>query len=126
VDLVENNYYEKELTYQNKIDKQTNTLALVNPVQFSGKGTTLRIMFPIKETGPVTDGKVLFYKASDSRSDFSLPLTIDSAGLYACNMAGKPLGIWKAVVEWSARKEQVKAFYSEKDFRLNADGIGPY
>lgn len=125
-DLVENNYYEKELAYQGKIDKQNNALTLKNPVAFSGAVNTLRIQFPIAETGPIKAGTVLFYKPSDSRSDFSIPLTVDSLGLFTYNMQGKPLGIWKAVVDWSAVGKQEKAYYTEKDFRLNTDGIGPY
>ena len=126
VDLVDKNYYEKELGFQDHINRQKNSLGLHTPVAYTAKGAELRIQFPIAETGKISEGQVTFYKPSDSRSDMIVPLSTDSTGLFTYSLLGKPLGIWKVSAEWKAKDSLQKGFYSEKEFRLTAQGIEAY
>ncbi len=125
VDLVEKNYYEKELGFQKHIDSQTNALSLKTPVAYTAKGFEMRITIPLTETGKIAQGKVAFYKPSDSRSDLLFPLSTDSTGLFTISLIGKPLGIWKVSVEWKSGDPAIE-YYSDKQFRLTASGIEPY
>ena len=125
VDLVDENYYEKELQFQQQIDKQKNMLNLKLQPSYTAAGTTLFVTIPQNETGRVIGGKVLFYRPADSRSDFTIPLSVDTSGIFTYDLKGKPSGIWKVVLDFQAAKKTEMAFYSEKEFILTKTSIEP-
>ncbi|QMU65749.1 MAG: cytochrome C oxidase Cbb3 [Flavobacteriaceae bacterium] len=74
-DLVTEKYYEKELTYQQKIDASKNIQALEGKISLEKIADGLLIKFPRDFQDKVLEGKVFLYRPSDKQLDFELPLS---------------------------------------------------
>ena len=111
VDLVTKNYYEKELQFQNDIDKKQNTLALSQQVDIEQSLGKIAIHFPVQEVGTGIKGDIHLYRASDARIDKVFPVQVDSAGNAAVPLTNIRPGSWKVIVNWRAHG---KDYISEK------------
>ena len=71
VDLVSADYYDQELKFQDRINgtKKTDSLHLV--FQTEAKGGMVSMIYPAQWQGKQVDGKILFYRPSDSALDLS-------------------------------------------------------
>ena len=111
VDLVTKNYYEKELQFQNEIDKQQNTLNLSRQVEIEQVGGKIAIHFPKNEIGNDIQGEIHLYRASDERSDKVFPVSNDTAGNMMIPLTNVRSGAWKVIINWEAHG---KKYLSEK------------
>ncbi len=103
VDLVTQNYYEKELKYQNDIAKQQNAVDLKNRVQIEQLPGKLAITFPIEEVGTNISGDVSFYRASNPGDDIQFRLQVDSTGKFQIPLTQVKKGLWTIIVNWNAQ-----------------------
>lgn len=78
IQLEDNNYYEKELTYQDQIDKERNTQNLVEKVVAMYNEPFLKISFPETFKGNNIEGTILLYRPSDAILDKDFILELDS------------------------------------------------
>jgi len=104
VDLVAPNYYEREIKYQDEIDRINNANKLAEEVKFKMEGDVLEIVFPEFKT-PVT-GHVEFYRPSDSRKDFRLNIETASGHKQVFNLKNLEGGYWRLKVVWEAEGKQ--------------------
>ncbi len=77
-ELVTEDYYAQELEYQKNIDTEKQTLAQNMQVEITyTKGANRGILFdfPVSVTGKPVVGVISFYRPSDKKKDFSLPIT---------------------------------------------------
>ena len=78
-DLVTENYYEKELKYQDRIDTEKRTAQLAQPVVIEQQHENFVIRFPKEFLGKKVTGDITLYCPSDQRKDkkqnFELPDT---------------------------------------------------
>lgn len=79
VDMVTADYYAEELKYQQNIDARQQAKRLTAPVSIAQASDSLEITFP-PECAAVT-GEVVFYRPSDSRRDFTMPLALKDGKL---------------------------------------------
>jgi hypothetical protein len=112
-DLVTNSYYDKELKYQDEIDKMNNTAQLKNKPVIEKKDNGIFIFFPDSFDFRKIKGKVKMYKPSDMKGDFEENLSLDEHGtmLIPLNMFTK--GVYKTQLNWSL---DGKNFYDERSF----------
>lgn len=78
-DMVTENYYEKELKYQQVIDARNNVYNLAEKPQikvFNGKG--IQIIFPKEFNAQNTKGEIYFYRPSNDDLDKKFPLNIST------------------------------------------------
>lgn len=75
-DLVTDNYYEKELTYQQKINAAKNAQDLGENIAIEKTADGLIITFPKVFEKERTQGKVFLYRPSDKRLDFEIPFSL--------------------------------------------------
>ena len=61
INLVEDNYYEKELVYQERIDRIKNAEAVGEKLEVSLDGNIFLVKFPAFFQGKKTEGHVLFH-----------------------------------------------------------------
>ncbi len=101
VDLVTNNYYEKTLTYQKQIDTYKRTAELKQRVSFNYADNKINISFPDSYLQQINDGKLYFYRPSDSRKDFTIPIQLDKRGSQTFNMTKIDKGYWKVEIQWT-------------------------
>ena len=98
-DLVTEDYYKKELEFQNDIDKETNAKNLVENLSWKKTTEGLVITFPetlIKEN---ITGKVFLYRPSNKQFDFETELSLSNHNLL---IPDKRLldGRWNIKVDW--------------------------
>jgi nitrogen fixation protein FixH len=75
-DLVTEQYYQKELVYQEKIDASENAAALGEALKVKKTAKGLLITFPKKFDPTLLKGKVFLYRPSDKQLDFEIPISL--------------------------------------------------
>jgi len=100
INLVEDNYYEKELVYQQRIEKINNASSLPGKINFSTEPGILIIQFPGIDSTFSPTGSVLFYRPSDPKKDMSVPLKLDNSFRQAIDISGISKGKWTVKLEW--------------------------
>lgn len=96
VDLVDKNYYEKGVKYQDEINKFSAAKEINPELNFDlGKQTVV-----FHSTTPTLSGKAYFYRAADATMDFEVPFTTSNGSFeYATNKLAQ--GIWHVTFEWT-------------------------
>ncbi len=101
VDLVANNYYDKEIKYQDQIELMKNSSSLKEKISVKQDGNSIEILFPASLDFSNAMGQVKFYRPSDSGKDFSLPLKLDSNGKMFVSSEQISKGLWKVQLNWT-------------------------
>lgn len=112
VDLVAQNYYEKEIKYQDQINKIKNTSRLEEKVKFENTGSSLIVTFPQK-TG--LNGEISFYRPSDAKLDFRLSVDPDKDYKQVIDTRILLRGLWRVQISWNAGGEN---YYNEEKIML--------
>lgn len=98
-DLVAEDYYKQELSFQNDIDKENNSKSLLKNVSWEKTDEGLLIKFP--ETLEVNQikGKVFLYRPSNKQLDFETTISLSNHNLL---IPDKRLldGRWNIKVDW--------------------------
>ena len=115
VHLVTDDYYEKTLTYQDEIDKQSRTKALNEEVKINFNGKMIHIQFPSDYQNKNIMGEVHFYRPSDPALDFIIPLQIDKKGSQVIPVERIEKGFWRLKINWLMNEE---AFYNERTITI--------
>ena len=113
VDLVTDKYYDKEIKYQEQIEKEKRTLELNKKIEVINKISSLTIFFPEDTT---LNGELHFYRPSDLHKDFKLPINFDSDFKQVLDISMLERGFWKLQISWSMRG---KDYFTEKKMVLN-------
>lgn len=100
INLVEDNYYEKELAYQERIDKIENTAGLSGEIEIRQDNGQMIIQFPDIDTLLVPTGTVWFYRPSDPKKDFTVPLQLDNSHTQVLDVSKIDPGKWTVKMEW--------------------------
>jgi hypothetical protein len=100
INLVEDNYYEKELVYQERIEKINNTSGLPGKIDFSIEPGILIIQFPAIDSTLSPAGSVLLYRPSDPKKDLTVPLQLDGSFRQSIDISGISKGKWTVKLEW--------------------------
>ncbi|RKW07711.1 MAG: nitrogen fixation protein FixH [Capnocytophaga sp.] len=103
-ELVTENYYAQELDFQKNIDAEKATLEAHMQVDLSyreGAKEGIRLDFPTVVTGKEVIGVIFCYRPSDSKLDFTLPITtLDGCSLVIPDNLLKA-GRWNIRVEYA-------------------------
>lgn len=112
IKMVEDNYYDKELAYQDRIDKLNNTDALLWRINVKQGPGNIIIQFPQLDTALIPAGTLLFYRPSDPEKDFSVPLQLNDSSSQVIDIKGINKGKWVIKLEWDMGG---KAYYFEEE-----------
>ncbi len=98
-DLVTEQYYQKEMVYQQEIDQEQNAVSL--PAHISGEKTDKGWMlhFPEVIAKANVSGTIFLYRTSNKRMDFSLPLHPFTSEFLIPKEKLLP-GRWNVKIEW--------------------------
>lgn len=102
IDMVTPDYYAAELKYQEVIDGRREAQSLSAPVAINQSAQSIGVAFPSEMQGIVLNGNVLFYRASDSRQDVSLPIKTDENGLMLVSKQRFAKGDYRVQLQWEA------------------------
>ncbi len=99
-DLVTEEYYAKEMVYQNEIDAETNTNNLLEKVLSKKVAEGWLITFPEELNPALINGKVFLYRPSNQKLDFEFQIDISSSHLL---IPGDNLiaGRWNIIIDWT-------------------------
>lgn len=101
-ELVREDYYQAEITYQDRIEEMRNSRALTDPVTIKYKAAEDKIVVDMPEMGTAITGKVLLYRPSDSKMDKTMPLDIADGSNWQMSTQGLASGLWRVEMEWTA------------------------
>lgn len=79
INLVEKNYYEKELVYEQRIARTRNTGNLPEKIIIEALSDRIVLHFPDTVRNAGIKGTILFYRPSDESKDFTLPISLDDS-----------------------------------------------
>ncbi len=109
-DLVTNDYYAKELKYQEKIDEMKRAAALSAPVEYKRKDNSLIIQFPKDFAGKKLTGEAVLYCPSDQKKDIKKRFTLLDESLQI-NIPAASKGLYELHVSW---QDGSVTYYFEK------------
>lgn len=114
-DMVDTNYYDKELKYQLKIDAAHNLNAQSKEVLVAQFENNVRIMLPKNLIKNFANGKLEFLKSDDKKKDLNLSFQPDTAGQFIVEGKNFVRGLYKVRLQWESDE---KSYYREQDLML--------
>ena len=114
-DMVDTNYYDKELKYQLKIDAAQNLNAASTEVLVTQFEKNVKILLPKNLTKNFANGKLEFLKSDDKKRDLNLSFQPDTAGQFIIDGKRFVRGLYKVRVQWESED---KSYYREQDLML--------
>ena len=110
-DLVTEEYYERDLYYQNEIDAETNYRGLNQAISGKRVSNGWELQFPAQVDASKAKGKVILYRPSNEKLDSEMNLSIDASGKMLIPEANLVDGIWKILISWE--QDGVPYLYKE-------------
>lgn len=117
-ELVTRDYYEKELIYQEQIERMKRTQALSEKIEviYEHQHKKISLQFPAELNYEKLTGNILFFRPADARQDRLLPLNITSAGLQVVDVKTFTTGFWRIKIFWQINGQE---YYEEKAMVLD-------
>jgi hypothetical protein len=116
VDLVASDYYDKGIQHQDQIDRVTRTNSMDEAVQINPENGFVRLVFPKSFTQKIFNGTIQFYRPSNSKKDFSLPISIDTSAQQTVSTQTLDKGYWTVKLSWT--QDSIE-YYKENSFIIN-------
>lgn len=110
VDLVTDDYYEKELRYEDHIRLVRSADALEKPVMMELSGSSLNLTYPDIGSPEKYTGTIFFFRPSDKRGDFSREVRLDSLHAQSFPLSDFTSGLWRVKITWNVEDGK---YYSE-------------
>ena len=110
LDLVEKDYYPKELNYEQQIIKRNNLRELGEQIRLTQYKNTLNLSFPSSQKYDEVEGEILIYRPSDARADITVQIKLDTLNSQTINADKLLNGKYIVKVDWTY---QDKSFYQE-------------
>ena len=114
IDLVTPNYYEKEIKYQEQINRIQNSGGMTEQVKIEYTGNAVVISYP-EEIKPGTTGEINFYRPSNAKKDFRIPIEITADRKQVISSAILEKGLWKLQLAWIMNG---KDYYKEEKIMI--------
>jgi hypothetical protein len=115
-DLVQENYYQKDLNYEAFRVKRQNASRMSQParINYIRADKQIRIQLPKEMAG--STGQVSMFRASDKSLDLNFDLSLNEEAIMNIPSTGKFLrGLWTIQVEWES---EGKSYYAEEEIIL--------
>ncbi len=108
-DLVEKDYYEAELKYQDRIDENQRTGSLSEPVKVTVQGDQLQITFPKDFAGQTVEGEVYLYYPADAKKDLKQRFSAQQSTAVTLPAGNK--GMHRLKLNWKVKDQ---TYYHEE------------
>ena len=112
-DLVEDDYYEKELNYQSFIDQRNRAIEKGMEIQF--QSTATEVLLSVSNTNQsIQNGSVLFYDATNRENDrtFELPFSEDAHWIISKDKLSKSAvskGAYTVKMSWVINRDTFRS-----------------
>ena len=102
VDLVDENYYEKDVAYQGTIDRMNNAKSLDSDITVKQVDTDISITFPEVAESKDISGAIRVLRPSEKDFDINIPINLTHGYQVNVPKTNLPKGKWVVQVEWEA------------------------
>ena len=112
--LVSDDYYEKEIAYEDQIQRIKANEELASKISFEyDKGNASALFqLPDELKGRQVKGVIHFFRPSDANLDQKIEMKFDDQGSMAIDMAALKKGLWRIKLEFST--EDNREYYDER------------
>jgi hypothetical protein len=111
IDVVSDDYYQKELVFQKQIDQTKNADALAEKISHVISDNALEIKFPSVFNGKKVSGEFVFFRPSDALKDFKTEIQLDVNSQQQILLNKFTKGMYKMQVSWDVDNI---AYYTEE------------
>lgn len=115
VDLVTEDYYDKEIKYQQQIDILKRTALIEDEVNLTVAQEFLNVQFNDSLLIFPISGSFHFYRPSDAKKDITIPLQLSEEGIQAIPLSRLDRGYWKVKFNWKINETE---YYKEQTLHL--------
>ena len=101
--LVEENYYQDGLVYQNRIDQLNRTALLENSlvVKRNISEQSLLLTFPMANSPVSVAGEIRFIRSSNANLDKTITINLNETGQQLVSTENMIDGLWRLEINWS-------------------------
>jgi len=114
-DLVDKDYYQKSVNYQQHIEEVNNTAALTERIKFDQTADTLKMMFPNLGTVQEYSGEIHFYSPVEEKRDETIKLKLDDNYIQPIGLKSLKSGRYTVKIDWLVGKV---SYYQEEEIVL--------
>ncbi len=112
IQLVDSDYYAKDLAYQKHIDKVALTNALPEGIKIDVRSDTRHVVldFPTMQSPGLISGTITLMRPSNARLDRVINISPDDSGNQIISTEGMARGKWNIRIDW---KSDTTAYFNE-------------
>ena len=111
IDLVSEDYYNKELAFQNQIDEMKNANALTSTITHAFTNSELELQFQPEFKSKKLTGEIVFFRPSDASKDFKTSIVLNEDGKQKIGLSNLSKGMYKMQISW---KDEKTPYFSEE------------
>lgn len=100
-EMMDDNYYEKELKFQDKIDASKNLFAVTEKLSITDSGTVVVLQLPAATWASNTVGTIECIRSSEQKRDVKLRLQLDENGRQVLPKTLFVNGIYQLRLDWT-------------------------
>lgn len=114
-EMIDQNYYEKEMKYQSIIDASQNLFKQYQGDLVTQNKEELLLIIPMSLMENFKNGTLEFLKIDDQSKDFHLTFIPNSRGQFSIDKASLSLGLYKVRTKWTSNQ---KVYYQEQSIQI--------
>ncbi|ANH81326.1 hypothetical protein A8C56_10320 [Niabella ginsenosidivorans] len=114
-EMIDSDYYEKELAYQKVIDGRKRLKATGEAVMIKTLNNFVEVQLPSAASGNIRSGAIEFLRLSGSKGDRKLDMGTSAAPVYRLPVSMLMKGWYRVRMHWVNNDS---AYYHEQNFRV--------
>ena len=117
VELMYDNYYEKDVVYEQQIRRigRTEALSFKPTIKYRPEEQTLQLNYPLSMGHTPTDGTVLIFRPADLHEDRLFPLELVGDSIQTIRLPDMLPGLWRIKLSWTSGGQE---YYMEKPLMI--------
>lgn len=112
-EMIEDNYYDREIKYQEIIDAKTNLQPLIGEFILADSNQFIWLQLPSAAAGNITDGELRMIKMDQAAADNTLKI---SQAVTKIDKSSFHKGVYHIKLNW---KSDSKSYFYEDDLTIN-------
>lgn len=114
-EMMDENYYDKEIKYQKLIDASKNLNQIQSDSLLAIEENTIKMVFPATTFNQIKDGKIEFLCNDKQSNDFTIKIKPDSQGIFNVDKKQLKKGSYTARIYW---ENNGMSYYKEEKFKI--------
>jgi len=111
-DLVDDDYYQKSITYQQHIEKEKNNNALSEKIKIDQSTGSLSLTFPNLASVQEYSGEIHFYSPVEAKRDQTVKIKLDSSYIQTVDLTNLLKGRYEVKIDWKVGET---GYYQEEE-----------